>query len=136
MLHPSTCSFMNMTGFSFIESNVYFLDIVLLTKGISVMTLSIDVYVLLIMLHFSKIFLISQLRQILIFHFFNLPFPLLLPVLNLYQHLLLSLALDPLPPLSMYLFHLHPEIYTGCHFLLHECHSGLSPLYSCSVFVR
>jgi len=88
--------FMNVTSFPLVQSNAYFLGIVLLTKGVSVMILSIDVYVLLVMLNFLNRFLIMQLRQILIFRFFNLPLPLLLSLLNLHPYLhQLSLALYP-----------------------------------------
>ena len=51
---------MNVTNFSHEQQNAYLLDIVLLTKCIDVMISSINVYILLVMLHVLKMFLISR----------------------------------------------------------------------------
>jgi len=45
---------MNVTSFPLVQLNAYFLGIVILTKGIGVVILPIDIYVLLVMLHFQK----------------------------------------------------------------------------------
>ena len=98
------------------------------------MILSIDVYVLLVMLNFLNRFLIMQLRQILIVRSFNLPLPLLLSLLNLHPYLhQLSLALYPYYYTCIYFISVL-RLYTRCHFLLHGCRFNWSPLYGYFIF--
>jgi len=154
--------YMNVTSFFIIQSNIYFFGITLLTKGIGVMAPSIDIYVLFIMLNFFwKCSLVHCfIRSGLSFlqpssplsAFASQPTSTFTPTIP---------SIIPTPPTILciclrsltctYIYtnylksHTHspyctcigfipiPRFYTGCHFLLHGCHSYWSLLYDYSV---